>query len=102
MPGHVFVVPDTLIAAAAELDAVAARLESAVALNGPALRVAPSGSEEVSQLAASYFNRLADTFEPAAAEGIAELREAARTLRQQAATYQTEDQTIGAALAAGM
>lgn len=56
------VAPEALVAAAVELDALAARLEAAVALNSAAIRVLPSGSEEVSLHAAGYFNTVASTF----------------------------------------
>ncbi|WP_305093387.1 PE domain-containing protein [Prescottella sp. R16] len=102
MPDHVFVDPDVLVAAAAELDALAVRLQTVVAAATPALTVPPSGSEEVSVLAAGYFNRLAESFGPAAARGIEELTAAAATLRAQAAAYRDGDHTLGAALAAGM
>ncbi|WFR72791.1 PE domain-containing protein [Prescottella defluvii] len=102
MPHHVFVEPDVLVAAAAELDALAARLQATLAATTPALNVAPSGSEEVSVLAAGYFNRLAGSFGPAATRGIEELTAAAAMLRAQAAAYQDEDRTFGASLATGM
>lgn len=102
MSDHVFVDPDVLLAAAAELDTLAARLQSTVAAAAPTLNVAPSGSEEVSVLAAGYFNRLAGSFGPAAARGIEELVAAAAMLRAQAAAYRDEDHTLGASLAAGM
>ncbi|RVW02136.1 PE domain-containing protein [Rhodococcus xishaensis] len=102
MSDHVFVDPDVLLAAAAELDALAIRLQTTMAAASPALNVAPSGSEEVSVLAASYFNRLASSFGPAATRGIEELTAAAAMLRAQAAAYSNEDHALGATLAAGM
>ncbi|QBJ96673.1 PE family protein [Rhodococcus sp. ABRD24] len=102
MSDHVFVVPDVLVAAASELEAVAARLQTSLGLHGPALSVPPSGTEEVSILAAGYFNRLANSLTPAAGQGIQELIEAATVLRAQAAAYQSEDQTLGASLTTGM
>ncbi|WP_430335098.1 PE family protein [Rhodococcus sp. ACT016] len=102
MSDHVFVEPDVLLAAAAELDTLAARLQSTLTAATPALNVAPSGSEEVSVLAAGYFNRLAGSFGPAATQGIQELTTAAAMLRAQSAAYRDEDHTFGASLAAGM
>ncbi|PQP25345.1 PE family protein [Rhodococcus opacus] len=96
------VAPEALVAAAVELDALAARLETAVALNSAAIRVLPSGSEEVSLHAAGYFNTVANTFTPAVAQGILEMRETANTLRTQAALYVAEDLALGASLAGGM
>ncbi|WP_433608988.1 PE family protein [Prescottella agglutinans] len=102
MSDHVFVEPDVLLAAAAELDGLAARLQSTLTAATPALNVAPSGSEEVSVLAAGYFNRLAGSFGPAATRGIEELVAAAAMLRAQAAAYQDQDHALRASLAAGM
>ncbi|TQF74785.1 PE family protein [Rhodococcus spelaei] len=102
MPGHVYVSPDALISAAAQLEALADRLEAAVHVNGPALHMAPAGTEEVSTMAAGFFNSVADSFLPSAATGITELRTAAATLRKHAAEYQGLDHSFGASLAAGM
>lgn len=102
MPGHVFVSPDALISAATQLEALAQRLQATVDTNAPALHMAPAGTEEVSVLAASYFNSVADSFLPSAATGIAQLWAAAATLRTQAAEYEGQDRSFGAALAAGM
>ncbi|MEV0947113.1 PE family protein [Rhodococcus sp. NPDC049939] len=96
------VVPEALVAAAAELDALAIRLETAVALNSSAIRVLPSGSDEVSLHAAKYFNTVAGSFSPAVAQGIRELHETANTLRAQAARYTSEDLALGASFTATM
>ncbi|GGF90571.1 hypothetical protein GCM10007304_00580 [Rhodococcoides trifolii] len=101
MSGHILVQPEALHAAAAELDAAAARLETSLSVNGVALRPPPSGAEEVSFLAAGYFGALADGFFPAALASISELHEAAATLRAQAAGYADGDRVFGEALAAG-
>lgn len=101
MSGHVFVSSDALIAAAADLEAVAARLETTVTAHGPALHMPSAGTEEVSVTAAAYFNSVADGFLPAAATGIAQLRAAAATLRAQAAGYRELDDAVGASLGAG-
>ena len=102
MLDHVRVEPDVLFAAAAEFDALAARLQATLTSATSALNVAPSGSEEVSLLAAGYFNRLAGSFGPAAARGIEELVAAAAMLRAQAIAYQDQDHAFGASLATGM
>ncbi|MFF0816273.1 PE family protein [Rhodococcus sp. NPDC003318] len=102
MPGHVFVSPDALNAAATQLEALAGRLQATVGANGPALHMAPAGTEEVSVQAAAYFNGVADSFLSAAAAGVAELVDAAAVLRAQAAEYAALDDGFGAALGAGM
>ncbi|MFD4369074.1 PE domain-containing protein [Rhodococcus sp. NPDC058521] len=90
--------PEALIAAAAELDLLAARLQTSVTANSAAIRVLPSGTEEVSLHAAGYFNTVANTFLPAVTQGIAEMQATAATLRQQAATYVAQDLAGGASL----
>lgn len=102
MPGHVFVSPDVLIAAATQLEGLAGRLQATVEANGPALHMAPAGTEEVSAAAAAFFNSVADSFLPAAATGIAELLAAAAVLRAQAAEYTALDDGFGASLTAGL
>lgn len=98
MPDHVFVDPDTLAAAAAELDALAGRLQATVSAASPVLTVAPAGSEEVSVLAAGYFNRLASSVGPVSALAVRELTVAAAMLRAQAAAYRDEDRALGTSL----
>lgn len=96
----VSVVPEIVLAAAAELDALAARLEATAALSGPLTHVLPAGSEEVSVLAAGYFNRAATTHDAAIAKTIAELHNAAATLRADVAGYVAEDLANAATVAA--
>jgi hypothetical protein len=98
--GEIVVVPEIMLAAAAELDALAVRLQAALALNGPLTHVAPAGSEEVSIMAASYFNHAASTHDTAAAQSIAELQLAANTIRSQVAAYVAEDLAHAASIAA--
>ena len=74
MPDHIYVDPDALLVAAAELA-------------DPALDVPPPGSEEVSRLISQHFGGLTASFRPAAVQGIEELRAAASTIRNQAAHY---------------
>ncbi|MGL4305813.1 MAG: PE family protein [Mycobacteriaceae bacterium] len=94
--GHIHVDPDALKATAAEYDAVADRIEAELAAHGQALHVAPSGRDEVSAIAADWFNKAADTFIPAAKGGVHELRKAAALLRQQADKFSSEDEALGA------
>lgn len=91
MPGKVRLEPELVLAAAAELELLAQRLQAEVALLAPTTRVLPSGADEVSNLASGYFNRQAGTFEPAALRGIAELHNAASVLRNQVAQYVGHD-----------
>ncbi|WP_236733898.1 PE family protein, partial [Prescottella equi] len=102
MSDHVYVDPDVLLAAAGEIEALVTRLQTSLAVHSPALNVAPSGAEEVSVLAAGYFNRLAGSFGAATSRGIEELAAAAAMLRAQAAAYREEDRTLGTSLITGM
>lgn len=99
MIGHVFVEPDALLAAAAELDAVAVRLADAVGAATAATGPPPAGGDEVSLLAARYFWTAARSLDPAAAAAIGELHETAAALRAQAAAYTDVDRALGGALA---
>ncbi|EOM76662.1 PE family protein [Rhodococcus rhodnii] len=94
--------PEALLLAATELDALAARLDTAAATANAAIRPLPPGSEEVSLLTARYFHTTAGSFTPAVARGTAELRATAATLRQQAAQYVAQDVATGANLSAQM
>lgn len=87
MPDHIYVDPDALLVAAAELDALALRLEVSLRAADPALDVPPPGSEEVSRLVSQHFGGLTASFRPAAVQGIDELRTTASTIRNQAAHY---------------
>ncbi|MDV2477701.1 PE family protein [Rhodococcus zopfii] len=87
MPDHIYVDPDALLVAAAELEALASRLEASVQAADPALDVPPPGAEEVSRLISQHFGGLTASFRPAAARGVEELRTAALTIRNQAAHY---------------
>lgn len=102
MSDHVYVDPDVLLAAAGEIEVLVTRLQTSLAVHSPALDVAPSGAEEVSVLAAGYFNRLSSSFGTAVGRGIEELTAAAAMLRAQAAAYREEDRTLGTSLIAGM
>ena len=88
--------PVALRLAASELDAVAARLQAAVTATALPVRPLPPGTDEVSLLTDRFFATAADTFGPAAAQGISELHRAAEELRKQAADYlATDDDTAG-------
>lgn len=102
MSGHIGVDPDAIVAAAGELDALAARIEAAAATHAAQLHPQPAGGEEVSVLATAHFNRLAAAFEPNAATAVAELRLAASIFRQQAAAYRAHDVAHAESLALAM
>jgi len=93
MVGHVSIAPELILAAAAELDLLADRLAIAAAASGPGTHVLPSGTEEVSLLAANHFNRAAGTHDTSIAQGILELHHAATVLRTQLGTHVAEDVT---------
>ncbi len=98
MPGTVRVDPVALEAAAADLDAAAARLQANLTAASLPMQTLPSGSEEVSLLANRFFRNSASTFAPAAAEAIGELIETAAALRAQAEAYRDVDFEHGRAL----
>lgn len=98
MPGTVRVDPVALEAAAADLDAAAARLQASLTAAALPIQVVPSGSEEVSLLANRFFRRSAGSYTPAATEAINELIETAAALRVQAAAYRNVDFEHGRAL----
>lgn len=98
MPGTVRVDPVALDAAAADLDAAAARLQAGLTAVALPIQPIPSGSEEVSLLANRFFRHSANTFTPAASDAIAELIETAAALRAQAAAYREVDEEHGRAL----
>ncbi|NIL78719.1 PE domain-containing protein [Rhodococcus sp. B10] len=91
MPAHVRVDPVALEAAAAELDAVASRLQASLAAASLPIQVLPSGSEEVSLLANRYFKHAAGSYTPTAREAADELIQTAAALRTQAAAYRDVD-----------
>ncbi|MBF6135976.1 PE family protein [Nocardia otitidiscaviarum] len=91
MVGHVLVQPEVVLAAAAELDLLAERLAAVATAAGPTTHVLPSGTEEVSLLAAGHFNHAALSHDRAIAQGVLELHHAAATLRAQLAQYLAQD-----------
>ncbi|MFD7843449.1 PE domain-containing protein [Nocardia sp. NPDC059764] len=100
MVGHVLVQPEVILAAALELDLLAERLAVAASAAAPATHVLPSGTEEVSFLAAAHFNTAALTHDRSVAQGILELHHAAATLRSQLAQYLALDAERAAGIAA--
>lgn len=100
MVGHVLVQPEVVLAAALELDLLAERLAVAAGWSAPATHVLPSGTEEVSFLAAGHFNSAALSHDRAVAQGILELHHAAATLRSQLAQYLAQDAVRAAGIAA--
>lgn len=98
VPGRMLVVPEALVAAAAALDAIADQVQTAAQVHLPTLRLLPAGHEEVSTGVMGFHNIVVDSFETATATGIAELRQAAATLRTQAAAYAEQDAVSGAAI----
>ncbi|WP_072805812.1 PE domain-containing protein [Rhodococcoides yunnanense] len=91
MPGQVRVDPAALEAAAADLDAAAARLQANLTSVSLPIQALPSGSEEVSLLANRYFTHAAGSFTPAAQQAVNELIDTAAALRVQAAAYRDVD-----------
>ncbi|MGX1804733.1 PE family protein [Nocardia sp. NPDC055321] len=100
MVGHVLVQPEVVLAAALELDLLAERLAALSATTAPATHVLPSGTEEVSFLAAAHFNQAALSHDRATAQAVLELHHAAATLRSQLAQYLIQDAVRAAGIAA--
>ncbi|QDQ99395.1 PE domain-containing protein [Tomitella fengzijianii] len=96
----VVVEPAAMVAAAAELDAVAEGIDAARRTHSPALHAAPAGAEEVSLAVSRNQHAVADSFDVAAATGAHELRRAAQALRLQAAAYGTSDGAAASAVGA--
>ncbi|WP_454198368.1 PE domain-containing protein [Nocardia sp. Marseille-Q1738] len=66
---------------AADLDALAARLEADLRQSMPALDVEPAGSDEVSGRAAETLRGVASSYDEAASAGVLEIRKLAAALR---------------------
>lgn len=90
--------PAAMLAAAAQLDAVAEGIAAAQRAHSPVVHAAPAGAEEVSLTVSRNQHLVADSFDVAAATGAEQLRLAAAALRAQAAGYGASD----AAAAAGV
>ncbi|WP_040774466.1 PE family protein [Nocardia pneumoniae] len=66
---------------AADLDALAARLDSDLRQSLPALAVEPAGLDEVSGRAAETLRGVASSYDEAASAGVLEIRKLAAALR---------------------
>ncbi|MEU2034649.1 PE domain-containing protein [Nocardia amamiensis] len=66
---------------AADLDALAARLEADLRQSMPALAVEPAGSDEVSGRAAETLRGVSSSYDEAASAGVLEIRKLAAALR---------------------
>lgn len=87
--------PGELASAAAKLDALAGRLETALSTQTPGLKVPASGTDEVSERAATNFNLAADDFGADGEAAVQELRKVAAVLRLQAKTFgRAEDDNL--------
>ncbi|MBF6211546.1 PE family protein [Nocardia puris] len=71
--------------AAAALDALVARLEHDLTVDGPALAVPAPGADEVSLRVAQTLSTVGSSYREAAANGVLEMRKLAATLRSQSA-----------------
>ncbi|NKY50394.1 PE family protein [Nocardia vermiculata] len=76
---------DPVVAArtAADLDALADRMEAGLRADTPALSVAAPGTDEVSRRAAATMTEVGTSFDASSALGVRELRKLAATLRAQ-------------------
>lgn len=78
---------DTVLAAAADLEAVADRLEAALGADAQTLAVPAAGSDKVSLSAAETLSAVGASFVDQSGGGVDELRKLAAVVRQQAATF---------------
>lgn len=76
---------------AADLDALADRLEADLRTNAPALSVPAPGADEVSQRAAATLRDVASSYGVSADAGVLELRKLAAGLRSQSRQLTTMD-----------
>lgn len=91
--------PEALRAAAAELDAAATRIESELAVARGSAAPPPGAADEVTVKSAAWVSDAFVRTEPNLMAAMRELREAARTLRHQAATYAEQDGATGLSIA---
>ncbi len=96
----VYVSPAALIAAAAQLDAIAEGISIARAAHSPPAHAMPAALEEVSRMVSRNQHQVADSFDVAAETGTHELRRAAELLRVQAAAYGQQEIITTAAISA--
>lgn len=94
----VYVNPAALIAAAAQLDAIAEQISVARAAHSPPAHAIPAALEEVSRMVSRNQHQIADSFDVAAETGAHELRRAADALRAQAAAYAQQEIATAAAI----
>jgi phage-related protein len=73
--------PDEVTDAAAQLEALADRLDKLMQTEAPNLRVVASGRDEVSQRVAATLNDVHSNFATSSGQGANEVREIAATLR---------------------
>ncbi|GAB92212.1 PE domain-containing protein [Gordonia rhizosphera] len=85
--------PSQLRSSAAQLDALAERLETTLSTHVPGLQVPASGIDEVSVRAADTFNSVADGFGADAGDAARELRKIAAVLRLQANSFGRAEDT---------
>ncbi|GAB0107152.1 hypothetical protein JMUB6875_61440 [Nocardia sp. JMUB6875] len=78
---------DTVLAAAADLEALADRLEAAIGADGQALAVPAAGSDKVSLAAADTLTAVGASFVTESGAGVDELRKLAAVVRDQATTF---------------
>ncbi|MFE2995156.1 PE family protein [Nocardia sp. NPDC059246] len=78
---------DTVLAAAADLEAMADRLETALGADTPALSVPAAGSDKVSLAAADTLTAVGTSFVSQSGLGVDELRKLAAVVRNQATTF---------------
>ncbi|MBD8506953.1 PE domain-containing protein [Hoyosella sp. G463] len=83
--------PEALRAAAAELDAAATRIDSELARARGSAAPPPGAADEVTVASTRWISDAFARTDPALVSALRELREAARTLRHQAATYTEQD-----------
>ncbi|UGT39690.1 PE family protein [Nocardia yamanashiensis] len=83
------------LAAAADLDALADRLEAAVGADSAALSIPAAGADEVSVRAAGTLTAVGASFVQQSAPGVDELRKLATAIRAQADNFgQVEDASV--------
>ncbi|MEV6771256.1 PE family protein [Nocardia sp. NPDC051030] len=75
------------LSAAADLDALADRLEAALSADQPALTVSAAGADEVSVQAASTLTEVGASFADQTGLGVTELRKLAAAVRAQTSTF---------------
>ncbi|MTE11542.1 PE domain-containing protein [Nocardia sp. CT2-14] len=78
---------DTVLSAAADLEAMADRLETALGADAQALSVPAAGSDKVSLAAADTLTSVGTSFVTQSGFGVDELRKLAAVVRDQANTF---------------